>query len=263
MFHHRVFDLGLIGLLEFAPVFAPGDLRGATSTTASRGCSCSRPRSPAAGLSPAGADRGQRRSARRAVALSGARPRHGNRQSAVASPASRSLTADARRPRAAPAARWRSARSPTRPATVVGPGDRRPAVRARARGDLRRPRWGCSSSRSAAPSRFRIRGREPTRRARPAASTTLLAGISFIGGAPILLGAITLDLFAVLFGGAVALLPVFAQSILHTGPARPRRAAQRAGGRRGHRRRHARPPTAAGAPGATLLGVVDRASARA
>ena len=33
-----------------------------------------------------------------------------------------------------------------------------------------------------------------------------------------LLGAILLDLFAVLFGGAVALLPVFAQSILHTGP---------------------------------------------
>jgi hypothetical protein len=48
---------------------------------------------------------------------------------------------------------------------------------------------------------------------------TLLAGIRFIGGAPILLGAITLDLFAVLFGGAVALLPVFAQSVLHTGPA--------------------------------------------
>ena len=47
----------------------------------------------------------------------------------------------------------------------------------------------------------------------------LLAGIHFIGGAPILLGAITLDLFAVLFGGAVALLPVFAQTVLHTGPA--------------------------------------------
>ena len=33
-----------------------------------------------------------------------------------------------------------------------------------------------------------------------------------------LLGAITLDLFAVLFGGAVALLPLFARSILHVGP---------------------------------------------
>jgi MFS family permease len=47
----------------------------------------------------------------------------------------------------------------------------------------------------------------------------VLAGIHFIGGAPILLGAITLDLFAVLFGGAVALLPLFAQTVLHTGPA--------------------------------------------
>ena len=46
----------------------------------------------------------------------------------------------------------------------------------------------------------------------------LLGGIHFIGDTPILLGVILLDLFAVLFGGAVALLPVFAQSILHTGP---------------------------------------------
>jgi MFS family permease len=46
----------------------------------------------------------------------------------------------------------------------------------------------------------------------------LLAGIRFIRATPIILGAITLDLFAVLFGGAVALLPLFAQSILHTGP---------------------------------------------
>src|SRR5712692_6542858 len=47
----------------------------------------------------------------------------------------------------------------------------------------------------------------------------LLAGISFIRRTPVMLGAISLDLFAVLFGGAVALLPVFARSILHTGPA--------------------------------------------
>jgi MFS family permease len=47
----------------------------------------------------------------------------------------------------------------------------------------------------------------------------LLGGIQFIRSTPILLGAILLDLFAVLFGGAVALLPVFAKSILHTGPA--------------------------------------------
>ncbi len=47
---------------------------------------------------------------------------------------------------------------------------------------------------------------------------SLLAGISFIRRTPVILGAISLDLFAVLFGGAVALLPVFARSILHTGP---------------------------------------------
>ncbi len=47
---------------------------------------------------------------------------------------------------------------------------------------------------------------------------SLLGGIRLIRATPILLGAITLDLFAVLFGGAVALLPLFAKSILHTGP---------------------------------------------
>jgi MFS family permease len=52
----------------------------------------------------------------------------------------------------------------------------------------------------------------------PAGLHTLFAGIRFIRGTPVILGAITLDLFAVLFGGAVALLPLFAKSILHTGP---------------------------------------------
>ena len=46
----------------------------------------------------------------------------------------------------------------------------------------------------------------------------LLAGFRFMRRTPVLLGAITLDLFAVLFGGAVALLPLFARSVLHTGP---------------------------------------------
>ena len=47
---------------------------------------------------------------------------------------------------------------------------------------------------------------------------SLLGGIRLIRATPIILGAITLDLFAVLFGGSVALLPLFAKSILHTGP---------------------------------------------
>jgi len=46
----------------------------------------------------------------------------------------------------------------------------------------------------------------------------LLAGIRFIKSRPDVLGAISLDLFAVLLGGATALLPVFAADILLTGP---------------------------------------------
>jgi MFS family permease len=47
---------------------------------------------------------------------------------------------------------------------------------------------------------------------------TLLAGISYIRANQILLGAISLDLFAVLLGGATALLPIFAQDVLQVGP---------------------------------------------
>ncbi len=47
---------------------------------------------------------------------------------------------------------------------------------------------------------------------------SMLAGIRFIRSTPIILSAITLDLFAVLFGGAVTLLPVYAKDILHAGP---------------------------------------------
>jgi len=43
-------------------------------------------------------------------------------------------------------------------------------------------------------------------------------GIRFVMKSPELVGAFSLDMFAVLFGGAVALLPVFAQDVLHVGP---------------------------------------------
>jgi MFS family permease len=49
--------------------------------------------------------------------------------------------------------------------------------------------------------------------------SSVLEGVRFIRRTPVLLGAISLDLFAVLLGGAVALLPVFAQDVLHVGPA--------------------------------------------
>jgi hypothetical protein len=47
----------------------------------------------------------------------------------------------------------------------------------------------------------------------------VLAGLSFVARSPVFLAAISLDLFAVLFGGAVALLPIFAKDILQVGPA--------------------------------------------
>ena len=48
--------------------------------------------------------------------------------------------------------------------------------------------------------------------------TRIKSGISFVFRTPELLGAFALDMFAVLFGGAVAMLPVFASDILHIGP---------------------------------------------
>lgn len=48
--------------------------------------------------------------------------------------------------------------------------------------------------------------------------TDLLAGFRFVTGTKVFLAAITLDLFAVLLGGAVSLLPVYAKDILHVGP---------------------------------------------
>ncbi len=52
----------------------------------------------------------------------------------------------------------------------------------------------------------------------PITWATLSAGLRFIGSRKVLLGSISLDLVAVLFGGAVALLPIVAQDILHVGP---------------------------------------------
>jgi len=54
-------------------------------------------------------------------------------------------------------------------------------------------------------------------RARPTLGD-LFAGVAFVRRNPALLGSISLDLFAVLLGGATALLPIYARDILHTGP---------------------------------------------
>ena len=58
----------------------------------------------------------------------------------------------------------------------------------------------------------------PPAAARRSASE-VFAGFRFVRANPLFLSAITLDLFAVLFGGAVALLPIFAKDILQVGPA--------------------------------------------
>jgi len=52
----------------------------------------------------------------------------------------------------------------------------------------------------------------------PVSLATVLAGFQFIWQRPVVLGAISLDLFAVLLGGATALLPMFAKDVLHVGP---------------------------------------------
>ncbi|MCV6902188.1 MAG: MFS transporter, partial [Achromobacter xylosoxidans] len=59
--------------------------------------------------------------------------------------------------------------------------------------------------------------RAPPRK-EPTTWRTLFAGITFIFQRRILLGTLSLDLFAVLLGGATALLPIFAKDILNAGP---------------------------------------------
>jgi MFS family permease len=58
----------------------------------------------------------------------------------------------------------------------------------------------------------KVRAREPIN------LKTVLAGIVYVWKQKIVFGSISLDLFAVLLGGAVALLPAYAREILHTGP---------------------------------------------
>jgi len=62
-----------------------------------------------------------------------------------------------------------------------------------------------------------VRHPDPPPRER-ASLRTLLAGVRYVRSNPVVLGAVSLDLFAVLLGGATALLPIFAKDILHVGP---------------------------------------------
>ena len=65
---------------------------------------------------------------------------------------------------------------------------------------------------------LRIKPEASARPREPLSFKTVFAGLRFIWHEKLILGAISLDLFAVLLGGAVALLPVYAREILHTGP---------------------------------------------
>src|ERR1700751_3261489 len=65
---------------------------------------------------------------------------------------------------------------------------------------------------------FRIKPEVKARPREPLNLKTLFAGLHFIKNNKLILGAISLDLFAVMLGGAVALIPVYAREILHTGP---------------------------------------------
>ncbi|MGH7837922.1 MAG: MFS transporter [Candidatus Binataceae bacterium] len=64
----------------------------------------------------------------------------------------------------------------------------------------------------------RIQSRSKARRKETTSPRSVLAGLRYIWREKVILGSISLDLFAVLLGGAVALLPVYAREILKTGP---------------------------------------------
>jgi MFS family permease len=63
-----------------------------------------------------------------------------------------------------------------------------------------------------------IRAQPKPRVAEPVTYRSLVAGFEFVRKTDLILAAITLDMFAVLLGGAMALLPIFARDILHVGP---------------------------------------------
>ena len=63
-----------------------------------------------------------------------------------------------------------------------------------------------------------VRYRHAPRASRAVTLDALLGGVRFVRNKPVVLGAISLDLFAVLLGGATALLPIFAKDVLFVGP---------------------------------------------
>jgi MFS family permease len=65
---------------------------------------------------------------------------------------------------------------------------------------------------------FGLHAAHALRNAEPATLRYVFGGLTYIFNRPVIFGAITLDLFATLLGGAVALMPIYARDILQTGP---------------------------------------------
>ncbi len=63
-----------------------------------------------------------------------------------------------------------------------------------------------------------VSGSPPPGDAQGVSLKTVFAGFSYVRRHPVILGSISLDLFAVLLGGATALLPIYASDVLHVGP---------------------------------------------
>ncbi len=63
-----------------------------------------------------------------------------------------------------------------------------------------------------------VRLQAPPLHKKPVTMETLFAGFSYVRRQPVLLGAMSIDLFAMMLGSVTALLPIFARDILHTGP---------------------------------------------
>ena len=241
--HHRAFDLGLVGLLEFAPLFLlalpAGQLTDRVPRRLVLGASVVLLLAIAAGLVAVSATGAHLLWPFLALAAAN------GAATALSFPVTRALPGMlVERPLLPSALALRSVANQI--ATVAGPaiGGLLFAIAPEAAYGAA---FGLFALAMGGVLAMRVPPAPPSADAQAAPLRALLGGIHFIGRTQVLLGAILLDLFAVLFGGAVALLPVFAQTILHTGPGRPRHPAQRScRGRRG-RRGGARPPPARGA----------------
>ena len=97
------------------------------------------------------------------------------------------------------------------------PRARRPRLRVAPSAALRRS-WSLFWLVGSDPASARSRLTQPAAVKDPATPDDLFAGVRFVRNNPAILGTISLDLFAVLLGGATALLPIYARDILQTGP---------------------------------------------